>query len=448
MRIVIAGAGDVGYHLAKLLTDEEQEITLIDLDGEKLRSAEEKLDVVTIKGNSTSYKILEDAEISKADLLISVTSSEEANLTTAIIGKHLGAKRTVARIQNEEYLFDKEKLDLKQIGIDELISPESLAAREIRRLLKDVNITDTFDFDGGRLSLVGLTIDDESPLLNKTMKDIGHLNPDHNFVTVAILRDSKTIIPHGENKFILGDHAYFIVQPEGVDHVLNLAGKKALKQPIRNIMIIGGSKVGTFAAKRLSKKYNVKLIEADKQKSQQIAEELPDVLVLNKDGLDTQFLEEENIQNMDVFIAVTGKSESNIIGCLMAKNYNVRKTIALVENVEYFHLSQTIGIDTMINKKLIAANFIFRYIRKGNVISLTSIHGVDAEVLEFIVEAGSKITDRQIKDLDFPKTAIIGGVVRDGKGYITMGDFQFRPNDRAVVLCRRECIHTIEEYFK
>ncbi|MDH5381618.1 MAG: Trk system potassium transporter TrkA [Cyclobacteriaceae bacterium] len=448
MRILIAGAGDVGYHLAKLLAYEEQDIVLIDKDQDKLTYAASNLDVVTIKGNSTSYRTLEEAGISKADLLISVTSSEEANLTTAMIGKHLGAKKTIARIQNEEYLFDKEKLDLQKLGIDELISPESLAAREIKRLLKDVNITDNFDFDGGRLSLVGLSIDNDSPLLNMSMRDVAHLNPDQNFITVAILRKSETIIPHGDNQFLLGDHAYFIVQPNGVEHVLNLAGKKTEKMPIKNIMIVGGSKIGVLAAKRLGKKFSVKLIEKNRDKCMSLAEELKDVLVINGDGRDIELMSNEGIENMDVFISVTGNTEGNIISCLMAKNINVRKTIALVENIDYIHLSQNIGVDTMINKKLIAANFIFRYLRKGNVISLTSIHGVDAEVLEFIVEKGTKITKKKIKDLGFPKSAIIGGVVRDGDGYITMGDFQFQPNDRAVVLCRPNCVHAVEEFFK
>ena len=448
MRIIIAGAGDVGVHLTKLLANEEQDIVLIDLDQKRLTDVSNSIDVVTIKGSSTSYRTLEEAEVSKADLLISVTSNEATNLATAIIGKHMGAKRTVARIENEEYLFDKEKLDLQELGIDELISPESLAAREIKRLLKDVAITDTFDFDGGKLSLVGILIDHESPLLNKSMNEIPNFNLDQGFVTVAILRDNETIIPHGKNKFQLGDHAYFIAKPNGVEQVLNLSGKQPENTPIKNIMIIGGSKIGVMAAKRFSKQYKVKLIESDPEKGLNLADELKDIMVINGDGRDIELLESEGLDNIDVFISVTGNSESNIISCLAAKKHNIKKSIALVENIDYIHLSQEIGIDTMINKKHIAANFIFRYIRKGTVISLTSIHGVNAEVLEFIVKPGSKITSKPIKDLNLPHDAIIGGAVRDGEGMITLGDFQFRSMDRAVVLCRPECIHNVEEFFK
>ncbi|MEM6359281.1 MAG: Trk system potassium transporter TrkA [Bacteroidota bacterium] len=445
MRIIIAGAGDVGFHLAKLLAYEEQDIILIDKDANTLKQASQNLDVGTIKGSSTSYKILDEAGIQNADLLIAVTSSEETNLTTAIIGKYLGAKRTVARIENVEYLLNKEKLDLKELGIDEIISPESLAAKEIKRLLKEIALTDTFDFDEGKLSLIGVNVDGNSPIAGKTLIETAHLNPNHNFVTVAILRNNETIIPRGETAFMQGDHAYFITQPDGVDRVLSLSGKR--KQGVKNIMILGGSKVGFHAAKRLSRKFNVKLIESNKEKCFEFADQLKNVMVINGDGRDVDLLEEEGIQEMDAFIAVTGNSETNIISCLVAKNHDVKKTVSLVENIDYIHLSQNIGVDTMINKKLIAANFIFRYIRQGDVINLTSIHGVDAEILEFIVKAESKITEKMVRDMEFPKEAIIGGVVRNGVGYTAMGDFQFRPKDRVVVLCRPQCIHAVESYF-
>ncbi|MEO0553268.1 MAG: Trk system potassium transporter TrkA [Bacteroidota bacterium] len=445
MRIIIAGAGDVGFHLAKLLAYEEQDIILIDKDANTLKQASQNLDVGTIKGSSTSYKILDEAGIQSADLLIAVTSSEETNLTTAIIGKYLGAKRTVARIENVEYLLNKEKLDLKELGIDEIISPESLAAKEIKRLLKEIALTDTFDFDEGKLSLIGVNVDGNSPIAGKTLIETAHLNPNHNFVTVAILRNNETIIPRGETAFMQGDHAYFITQPDGVDRVLSLSGKR--KQGVKNIMILGGSKVGFHAAKRLSRKFNVKLIESNKEKCFEFADQLKNVMVINGDGRDVDLLEEEGIQEMDAFIAVTGNSETNIISCLVAKNHDVKKTVSLVENIDYIHLSQNIGVDTMINKKLIAANFIFRYIRQGDVINLTSIHGVDAEILEFIVKAESKITEKMVRDMEFPKEAIIGGVVRNGVGYTAMGDFQFRPKDRVVVLCRPQCIHAVESYF-
>ena len=446
MRIIIAGAGDVGFHLAKLLAIEEHDINIIDLDSSKLQYISNHLDVNTIKGSATSYKILEEAKISKADLLIAVTESESTNISTAIIGKNLGAKKTIARISNTEFLQKKDVLNLKSIGIDEVISPESLAAKEIKKLLKETALTDTFEFENGILSLVGVTIDEDSELLDQSLADTAHLNPDRNFNTVAILRGNETIIPHGTNKFMLNDHAYFITQPDGLERVMNLSGK--IRTPVKNLMILGGSKIGIQTAMQLSSKYKIKLIEQDKEKCFELADQLPDTLIINGDGRDVELLQEEGIGDMDAFIAVTGNSETNIITSLVAKNHNVKKTIALVENIDYIHLSQNIGVDTMINKKLIAASFIFRHIRKGQVLNLISIHGVDGELLEFEVKPNSKILDVEIKDLNFPRSAIIGGVIRNNQGITVRGNFRFKEKDRVVVLSKPECIRTVEGFFK
>lgn len=446
MRIIIAGAGDVGFHLAKLLAFESHDITIIDMDDDKLQYIANHLDVQTTRGNSMSFKTLEEAQINKVDLLISVTESEATNISTSIIGKNLGAKRTIARVSNTEFLHKKEILDLKDIGIDEIISPESLAAKEIRRLLKQTALTDRFDFEDGMLSLVGISVDQDSALKDKSLVETAYLNPDHSFITVAILRNGETIIPHGDNRFLLNDHAYFICQPNGVERVLDLA-KKAQKNT-KNIMILGGSRIGVQAAFQLSKKYNIKLIEQDRDKCFELADTLPNTMIINGDGRDVELLKEEGIAEMDAFIAVTGNSETNIISSLVAKNSNVQKTISLVENMDYIHLSQDIGVDTMINKKLIAASFIFRYIRKGQVVTLTTIHGVDAEVLEFEVAEGAKILNQELRNLEFPKASIIGGVIRNGQGFTTRGNFEFEVKDRVVVLVRPDCIRKVEGFFK
>ncbi|WPP47951.1 Trk system potassium transporter TrkA [Catalinimonas niigatensis] len=446
MRIIIAGAGDVGKHLAKLLAYENQDIVVIDLNQERLRQLGSQLDVATIRGNSTSFRVLRDANVAEADLLIAVTESEEVNLATSVIAKQLGAKKTVARISNEEYLLSRETFDLRSIGIDELISPESLAAREIRRLLRIAAVTDTFEFDQGLLSLIGITIDRDSPLINHSLAETSRLNPENTFVTVAILRDGHTIIPRGDTHIESNDHVYFIAQPNGIDRVLDLTGKKKIE--IKNIMILGGSKAAYHTARKLSSTYNVKLIEKDRDKCFELADQLPKSLIINGDGRDVEILEEEGLANMDAFLALTGDSETNIISCLVAKDKGVKKTIALVENIDYIHLSQNIGVDTMINKKLIAANFIFRYIRKGDVVSITSIHGVEAEILEYEVNPHCQIAHKLLKDLDFPKDAVIGGVVRKGKGYVAMGNYKFEPNDRVVILSKRESLSDVEKFFK
>ncbi len=445
MRVIIAGAGDVGFHLAKLLVAENLDIALIDTDGEKLKYAAEHLDIATVKGNSISYTVLDEANVAKADMIISATNSEETNISTCIIAKHLGAKRTIARVRNTEFLLKREKLDLKKLGIDEIISTETLAAREIKRLLKEVAFTDSFEFDRGLLNLAGISITEESPLAGKTVSEAAYLNPENNFLTVAILRNNETIIPRGNVTFHVGDHVYFIAQRDAMDQILELSGKE--RKRIRNVMILGGNEVGFHTAQKLSLKYNVKLIDSDKDRCFELADKLRGILVINGDGQDVELLEEEGIDQMDAFIAVASNSETNIISCLVAKNHGVRKTIALVENMDYIHLSQNIGVDTMINKKLIAANFIFRHIRKGEVVSLTSLHGVDAEIVEFEVHERSKVIGKMLRGINFPRGAIVGGVIRNGHGSTVDGDFVFEPKDHVVVVARPECIHKVESYF-
>lgn len=446
MKVIIAGAGEVGFHLAKLLTMEGHALTVIDKDHDSLQQISQHLDLEVLEGSSTSIGTLTNAKVQKADLVIGVTNSEDVNITTCIMAKHLGAKRTVARISNVEFLTSKEKLDMCEIGIDELISPASLAAREIKRLCKESALTDFIDFDKGKLSLMGLKVEHDSLVAGKTIEELAHLNNDMNFITVAILRNNETIIPKKDTRFLINDHAYFCANPEGLERVLEVFKKDRVE--IKHIMILGGSSVGYHAAKALSKRYRVKLVEPDKERCIKLAEQLPDTLIINADGRNVDILEEENLSEMDAFIAVTGNSETNIITSLVAKNHGVDKTIALVENIDYIHLSQSIGVDTLINKKLIAANFIFRYIRQGEVLSLTSLHGADVEVLEFEVPPGAKIIGKTLRDLKFPKNAVVGGVVRNDLGRIPDSNFEFEEKDHIVVLSKLQCIHKVESYFK
>ncbi len=446
MKIVIAGAGEVGYHLAHLLAEEAHDILLIDTDKVRLDYVEHNLDLMTVTGDSTSYSVLQQANISSADLLIAVTSSEATNLATAIIGKKLGARQTITRINNMEYLINKDVLDLKEVGIDELISPESLTAREIKYLLKDSLSTDSFVFENGKLIFTGVQIGEQSPLIGKSLAEAMADFTERKFVIVAISRGMEVIIPKGDTIFYPEDRLYFIAMEEGMPDILNLTGKD--KQQIKKLMILGGSRTGRHLGRKLAGKYQIKLIEKDYEKCLQLADELPDVLVIHADGSDVRTLEEEGIADSDAFVAVTGNSEINIISSLVAKNHGVKKTIALVDNVEYLNLVQNIGITSLINKKVIAAAFIFRYIRKGDIVALTSIHGLDAEVLEFEVGKSCKITRKPIKELHFPGDVVIGGVIRDNKAIIPSGSLQIEPGDRVVVFVRTDAIHKVEKFFK
>lgn len=445
MNIVIAGAGEIGFHLAKLLADESQDIIVIDTNDRNLQYVANHIDVMTIKGSASSLSVLNDSGVKNADLFVALTGSDEVNITACLISKKLGAKKTIARISNTEYLEGQEILDMSELGIDELISPELLASKEIKQLLKESVVTDKFEFDEGKLSIIGINLNQESPLIGKTLQEC-HTLSSGDFITVAIHRQAETIIPRGDSTFKFGDQVYFIVKEKCVDKILNFTGKEKIK--IKDIMILGGSKTGFQIAKSLSDDYNVKLIEADSNRCFTLADELPNVLVINGDAHNVDMLKEEGIESMDTVIAVTGNSETNIISCLVSKNHNVGKTIAIVENVDYMNLSINVGVDTLINKKLIAANFIFRHIRQGEVISLTGLHGVNAEVLEFDVKEDCMVTMANIKDLMFPKGAIIGGIIRGEDSFIASAGFRIKTGDHVVVFSTPECIHKVEEFFK
>ena len=448
MKIIIAGAGEVGFHLAKLLSYESQDITLIDSDKESLSYADNHLDIRALKGDATSISVLEDARVSDSDLLIAVTSSETTNMTLCMLAKQLGSKRTIARISNTEFIENKETIRFKDLGIDELISPEELAASEIQSLINQSAFNDTYEFEGGTLTMVGICLPNGALFVGKNVKDAAATFPEVHFMPIAIKRAGTqfTIIPRGDTVFQAEDQVYFITSKEGVEELYKMT--VTVKKDIKNVMILGGSKVGQKTARDLcSRKFNVKLIEKDKQKATELSEQLPNALVINGDGRNVALLEEESLSAMDAFIAVTGNSETNIMSCLVAKSKEIKKTIALVENMDYFQLSHSIGIDTLINKKLLAANNIFRYIRKGEVVAMTRLNNLNAEILEFIVKPKSAVNGKYIKDIDFPRLATIGGVIRDGEGRIVLGGFKISQGDRVVVCCLPSAIPKIEKLF-
>ncbi|EGV44214.1 Trk system potassium transporter TrkA [Bizionia argentinensis JUB59] len=448
MKIIIAGAGEVGFHLAKLLSFESQEITLIDPDKESLLSADNHLDIKAMKGDATSISILKDARVAESDLVIAVTSSETTNITVCVLAKQLGAKRTIARISNTEFIHHKEEVGFTKLGIDELISPEALAAAEIRLLLDQSAFSDTYEFEDGALTMVALNLTANMAFAGKSVKEAAQIFPKIRFVPIALQRFGTqfTIIPRGDTLLKDGDHVVFITSEGGAEELCKITGKKNTE--IKNVMILGGSKIGYKTARDLADSgFRVKLIEKDKTRAFDIADELPNVLVINGDGRNVDLLEEENISKMDAFIAVTGNSEVNIMSSLVAKSKHVKKTIALVENMDYFQLSQSIGIDTLINKKLLAANTIFRYVRRGDVVAMTKLNNMNAELLEFKVKSRAKICNKLIRNAGFPRSAIIGGVIRNGIGKIALGDFRIEEGDRVVVCGLPSSIKEVEKLF-
>ncbi|MDP5168618.1 MAG: Trk system potassium transporter TrkA [Bacteroidia bacterium] len=446
MKIIIAGAGEVGFHVAKMLANEEHDIVLIDKSEERLQHSESHIDVGVLKGNALSIRMLEEAGVESADLFIAATSSEETNITTAILAKHLGAKRTICRISNPEFQVRTDKVNMAKLGIDSMVFPEDLAAREIHRLIERAALTDSFEFGDGKLWLTGIILEKDAPFVGLNLIEAVKENPQLKFTVVAIQRGGHTIIPRGATMFKEGDHVYFIIHPECLGELQRLSGKE--KVQIKNIMILGGGLIGREFAKRVQRDFNVKLIEQNKTKCYALADELVDTMILHGDGSNVEFLEEEGIENMDAFVAVTGDSETNIISCLVAKNHGVGRTIALVENIDYISLSQNIGIDTLINKKMITINNIFRHVREGNVQAITSLHGVQSEVLEFVVHDACKIANIPVKKLNFPRDAVIAGVVRGEDSFIADGNTTIEDGDRVVVFTLPGSVHQVEKFFK
>lgn len=445
MKIIIAGVGEVGYHLAKLLSSEEHDITVIDINTGYLDRVNISTDVMTIHGSSTSIGILEKARVENTDLLVAVTFYESININTAILAKKLGAKRTIARVSSAEYVAKENMEMFKTLGIDHLIYPEELAAHEVVKLIERAAATDILEFEDGKLSLIGLKLDKTVPILRKTMAQVQNEYHLTDFRAVAIHRGMKTLIPAGDDIFLPNDQIFVITTPEGHKDILKLSGKEDAK--IQNIMILGGGKIGRKTARMLEDKMNVKLIDSNVEKATDLADYLKKALVIQGDGRDLDLLAQEGIIDMDAFISVTDDAETNIITCLMAKHLKVPKTIALVDNVDYIPLTQTIGLDSLINKKLITANNISRFISKANIVSLATLHGIDAEVMEYVVKPKSQIVKNPIKKLKFPKNAIIGGYVRDDKGHIAVGDTHFRAGDKVVVFTLPGTVPKVEKFF-
>lgn len=445
MNIIIAGDGEVGFHLAKMLSGEKHNITVVDPHQELLKLIESHTDLMTITGDSSSIEILEQANVRRADLLISVVHDEKINITTCVIGKKLGARRTIARINNVEYLTNENRELMRSLGIDSMVCPERIASKEIVKLLKQPAATEIFDFTDDKLSLILLKLDEKALVLNKTLNQIAAENPKLDFRAVAIHRNNKTIIPKGDDTFKVNDLTYVITKPNAIDDLLKLGGKAALE--IKNVMIVGGGRIGRKTAQLLEREKNVKLIEIDKDRAFNLIDQLERTLIINADARDIELLEDEGIRNMDAFIAVTNDYETNILTCLLAQRFGVKKVIPLVENIDYISISQSIGIETVINKKLITASYIVGFTMDADVRSTKCLSGVDAEVLEFLVKKGSAATKKPIRYLDIPSGCIIGGIVRGNQSFIAVGDFLIKESDNVVVFALPEAISKIQDLF-
>lgn len=447
MKIVVAGAGEVGRHLAKMLSHERHDISIIDSSEERLRAASEDADLITVLGKPTSIATLIQAGVQNADLFVAVSPAQEqdVNLVSALLAKKLGAKKVTARINNEEYQSNDNKLLFTELGIDSLFYPEKIAAAELISLLKQTATSEFMDYSHGKLQLVVFKLNDGAPLIDKTIEEF-ILMQEGLYRAVAISRDGETIMPRKSTVFKMNDIVYVISKKEGVDMVLASSGKEKLS--VKKLLILGGGRIGEMMARQLEKSFEqIKIIELKEERCAYLSEILDKSLVICGDGRNSDLLIDENIKDYDAFVAVTSSSETNILSCVVAKRLGVRKVIAEVENFEYIKLAEGMGVDTVINKKLITAGRIFRFTLSNKVRSIKVLNGTDAEILEFIVNPNSKITTGKIRDLNFPEDAIIGGVIRGDASFMANGDTIIKAYDQVVVFAHPRVVSKVDKFF-
>ncbi|NDW13023.1 Trk system potassium transporter TrkA [Bacteroides sp. 214] len=445
MKIIIAGAGEVGTHLAQLLSREKQDIILIDEDEEKISPLSNNYDLMAIAASPTSIAGLKDAGIGSADLFIAVTPDESRNMTACMLATNLGAKKTVARINNFEYLLPKNKEFFQQMGVASLIYPEMLAAKEIVSSIRMSWVRQWWEFSGGALILIGVKMRDKAEILNIPLDQLDE--KDKPYHVVVIKRGNETIIPRGKDTIMLNDIVYFTTTRKYIPYIRKIAGKEDYVD-VQNVIIMGGSRIALRTAQYVPDYMKVKIIEKDLERCNRLTELLDErTMVINGDASDMNMLIEEGIKNTHAFVALTGNAETNILSCLAAKRMGVSKTVAEVENIDYIGMAESLDIGTVINKKLITASHIYQMMLDADVSNVKCLTFANADVAEFTVKPGSKITKHLVKDLDFPRHVTIGGMVRNGEGYVVTGETQIQEGDHVVVFCMETVMNKIEKYF-
>ena len=445
MKIIIAGAGNVGTHLANLLSREKQDIILMDDDEEKLTALSSNFDLLTVTASPSSISGLKEVGVKEADLFIAVTPDESRNMTACMLATNLGAKKTVARIDNYEYLLPKNKEFFQKLGVDSLIYPEMLAAKEIVSSMRMSWVRQWWEFCGGALILIGTKMREKAEILNIPLYELG--GPNIPYHVVAIKRGTETIIPRGDDVIKLHDIVYFTTTRKYIPYIRKIAGKEDYAD-VRNVMIMGGSRIAVRTAQYVPDYMQVKIVDNDINRCNRLTELLDDkTMIINGDGRDMDLLIEEGLKNTEAFVALTGNSETNILACLAAKRMGVEKTVAEVENIDYIGMAESLDIGTVINKKMIAASHIYQMMLDADVSNVKCLTFANADVAEFTVPAGAKITKHFIKDLGLPKGTTIGGMIRNGEGVLVTGDTLIQPGDHVVVFCLSMMIKKIEKFF-
>lgn len=435
----------MGTHLAKLLSREKQEIILMDDNEERLATLSNNFDLLTVVGSPTSINGLREVEAHKADLFIAVTPDESRNMTACMLAHNLGAQKTVARIDNYEYLLPKNKEFFQKVGVDSLIYPEMLAAKEIVSSIRMSWVRQWWEFCGGALILIGAKMRERAEILNIPLYQLG--GPQLPYHIVAIKRGHETLIPRGDDAIKLNDIVYFTTTRKYVPYIRKIAGKEDYAD-VRNVMVMGGSRIAVRTAQYAPDYMQLKIIENDLNRCNRLTELLNErTMIINGDGRDLDLLREEGLQNTEAFVALTDNSETNILACLAAKRMGVRKTVAEVENIDYIGMAESLDIGTVINKKMIAASHIYQMMLDADVSNVKCLTFANADVAEFTVKEDSRITKHDVKDLGLPKGTTIGGLIRQGEGVVVTGNTRILPGDHVVVFCLSMMIKKIEKFF-
>ncbi|MBN1957916.1 MAG: Trk system potassium transporter TrkA [Desulfuromonadales bacterium] len=449
MRILIVGSGQVGYFLCDRLSCEGHEVTLVDRDEETVERAQDRLNVMGIVGNGASAEILEQAGIKDADIFIAVTNMDEVNILACLLAREYQVKVLVARTKNIEYTSHKAVLSKEKLGIDLLINPEDAVAEELSKLACDSKAFDVAEFAEGQILFQGYRIEHDSPLCDLTLAELGELRGMYRFVVVAINRGNVTIIPRGDDVIQAGDRIY-IFAPQQELPAINYLLKSEQKNPKANrrAFILGGSRIGQQVAQNIEKlNFHTKLIEKSEERCYRLAEQLHKTVVINAEGLDVPTLVDEGLADADVFIAVTENDQTNILTCLLARQHRVRRTLALVSQPELVGLAAELGIDACISPRLAAAGAILKFVRRGEIISLTAVEGSNSEVLELEIGKDSGLLKKPLKDLHFPRGAIIGAIVHGSKYEIPTGESLLEEGDRVVIFTLPEALQKVERFF-
>jgi len=446
MRVIIVGAGEVGYHLAERLSQENQDVVVVEADPERAERASELLDVMTVVGNGASIPVLEDSGVRDARLLLAVTSQDEVNLISCLAASRLGVDYTIARISNPDYYTRGSVLSRERLGIDLMINPEREAARETFQLLQSAAATDVANFAEGRVQLLGLIVQEGAPVAGKTLATLGEEFRDYHYVIVAILREGRTAIPTGASTIEVGDQLYMLSPTKHVAAIPPLLGYDAFD--LRRVMIAGGSPEGEFLAAMLGEQgIECTILDNDRRRCLELAESLPKALVLHADATDLELLDMEGVSGIDGFVASTGHDETNLLSSLLAKTVGARKVVSHIEKFEYLPLVPRVGLDAAVSPRMSTVNAILRYVRRGRVMTVATLKGIDAEAIEFRVGPESPIAEQTLSDMDFPEGGVIGTIIRGDLIIIPRGPDQILPGDEVIVFALPEAIPDIEKLF-